>query len=118
MTTITPAATLALKDTTLSPNPNPVTFAGQPVDCPVGAMIQDVTLPASTSEEAIPYPFGVTTAAILAICPVTITDLIVTLNAEDLSVPLGQPLFLYGVAAADVSVSSVLGGKVTFAVGG
>ena len=118
MITVTPGSTVALKDTGLSPNPNPVPFGGIAVDCPVGALSQDVTLPASTADEALPFPVGVTTAAILAIYAVTTADLVVTVGTQDLTVPLGQPLFLYDVAAADIAVSSVLGGKLTYVVGG
>lgn len=118
MTTIVPAATIALKDTTLSPNPNPVQFAGCGVKCPTGALAQDVKLAAATVAAALPFPVGVTTAKVIAIFPANISDLIVTYDGTDLEVPIQQPLFLYNVAAADLSVSSVLGGKLTYVVGG
>lgn len=122
MITVTPAATLAIKDASISPNPNPVPFAGTTISCPVGALSQDVTLAAATVDAALPFPSGVTTAKILAIYAQTVPDLIVkVLNGADeveLEVPVNQPLFLYNVAAADVSISSVLGGKLTAVVGG
>jgi hypothetical protein len=118
MTTITPGSTLTVKDTNISANPNPVPFGGIAVSCPVGMLGQDVILPASTVDEALSFPVGLATAAILCILAVTTTDLIVKVDTVSLSVPLGQPLFLYGVAAADISVSSALGGKITYTVGG
>lgn len=122
MISITPAATLALKDTSLTPNPNPVAFAGAAIACPVGALSQDVVLPAATSAAALPFPSGVTTAKVLALYPASIVDLVVTItvgsDSIDLDVLAGQPLFLYNVAAASISVSSVLGGKLSVVVGG
>lgn len=118
MTTITPAATLAIKDSGISPNPNPVPFAGSAIKCPVGALSQDVELAEDTSAAALPFPTGVTTAKVLAIYAANISDLVVTVSGVDLSVPVEQPLFLYNVAAVNVSVSSVLGGKLTMVAGG
>lgn len=118
MTSITPTAAVALKDAGVSANPNPVPFGGLAVKCPVGALAADVVLAAATSERALPFPVGVTTAAFLAVLAVDVADLVVSYGAQDLAVPLGQPLFLYGAAAADVSVSSVLGGKIAYVVGG
>lgn len=118
MITIIPAATLAIKDSSISPNPNPVPFAGSGVVCDVGALSQDVLLPAATSNAALPFPSGVTTAKVLAIFAASVADLIVKVGVISLEVPLEQPLFLYNVAAADISVSSALGGKLTMVVGG
>lgn len=118
MITITPAATIAIKDSGISPNPNPVPFAGIPINCPAGAMAQDVLLAANTAAAPLPFPLALATAAFLAIYAATTTDLIVTVDGTDLNVPLEQPLFLYGVAAADISVSTVKGGKITYLVGG
>lgn len=118
MTTITPAATIAIKDSGISPNPNPVPFAGCAIKCPVGALAQDVELPENTVNAALPFPSGVTTAKVLAIYAAHVHDLVVTVDGTELDVPIQQPLFLYNVAAADVSVSSVLGGKFTMVVGG
>lgn len=118
MITVTPAATIALKDSGLSPNPNPVPFGGLAVNCPKGALVQDVVLVANSSDVTLTFPVGVTTAAVLAILAADVSDLVVTNDGVDLTVPLGQPLLLYSVAAADISVSSVKGGKVTYVVGG
>lgn len=118
MITITPAATLAVKDSAISPNPNPVPFPGCGVSCPVGALSQDVKLAAATVAAALPFPIGVTTAKVLALFTASVADLVVTVDGTDLEVPVNQPFFLYNVAAADVAVSSVLGGNLTYVVGG
>ena len=118
MITITPAATLAIKDSSLSQHPNPVPFAGTGVICPTGALAQDVILPAATVAATIPFPLGVTTAKVLAIFPATATDLVVTYKGDAHAVPLQQPFFLYDAAAADLSISTALGGKVSIVVGG
>ena len=118
MITITPAATVALRDTGITPNPNPVPFGGLAVSCPTGANVQDVILAAISVNVALPFPIGLTTAAIIGIFASEAADLIVTVSGVDFSVPLEQPFFLYDVAAADISFSSVLGGKITYLVGG
>ncbi len=117
MISITPAVTIALKDSGLSPNPNPVPFGGALIQCETGALVQDVTLPESSEDVELTFPVGVTTAAILAIYAATATDLVVTNDGVELAVPLGQTLFLYDVAAADITVDSALGGKLTYVVG-
>lgn len=118
MITITPAATVAVKDSAISPNPNPIQFGGVTVNCPVGAMSQDVILAAASANVPLTFPVGVPTAAILAIYASGAADLIVKVSGQALTVPINQPLFLYSVAAANISVSSVLGGKITYVVGG
>ncbi|MES2155471.1 MAG: hypothetical protein V4510_10085 [bacterium] len=118
MTTITPAATLSLKDTSLSPNPNPVPFAGVGVVCPVGALAQDVVLPAATAGASLPFPSGVTTGKIVALYAATLADLIVTYKGQTHAVPLGQPFFLYNALASDITISTAIGGKLTCVVGG
>lgn len=118
MITVTPAATLAIRDSSISPNPNPVPFAGVAVSCPKGALAVDVELAAATAGAALPFPPGVTTATVLAIFAASTADLIVTVDGTDLEVPVQQPLFLYNVLAADIEVSTILGGKITVVVGG
>lgn len=118
MITVTPSATIALKDTGISPNPNPVPFAGAGVTCPKGTIAQDVGLAAASSNVPIPAPTGVTTFKILAIYPSTAADLIVTVGGQNFPVPVNQPFFVYNRLVADVSVSSVLGGKFVCVVGG
>ena len=118
MISITPAATIAIFDSELSPDPNPVDFGGVCVECPIGQSGQDVNLSPGASGVSLPFPIGLTTAAILAIRSFDTPDLIVTVDGVDHDVPIGQPFFLYNVAGASVTVGSVLGGKVTFVVGG
>lgn len=122
MITITPTAQLSVIDSSTTPSTNlPVTPGGLAVVCPTGALIQDVTLAASTVDAAPAFPIGVTTAKVVYILPVTVTDLVVSVGvagAADLQVPLGQPLILYNVAVAQLLVSSALGGKIQYAVGG
>lgn len=122
MITITPTAQLSVVDSSTTPSTAlPVTPGGLAVICPTGALIQDVALAASTVDAAPAFPIGVTTAKVVYILPVTVTDLIVSVGvagAADLSVPLGQPLILYNVAIAQLLISSALGGKIQYAIGG
>lgn len=119
---ITPAATIAIKDSGISPNPNPIPLAACSISCPIGALSQDVVLPAATSNAPVPFPSGVTTAKIIALYTATVTDLVVkiTISAQvvNLPVPVNQPLFLYNLTSAQIAISSVLGGKLTCVVGG
>ena len=86
-----------------------------------GAELQVATLPSATSALALPFPIGVTTALILAIFATGTSDLYVNVGASSpqaLLVPAGQALLLYNIAKTSVSVSSVLGGKIKYIVGG
>ena len=122
MITITPTAQLSVIDSSTTPSTNlPVTPGGLAVICPTGALIQDVDLAPATVDAAPAFPIGVTTAKVVYILPVTVADLIVSVGvagAADLEVPLGQPLVLYNVPVAQLLVSSALGGKIQYAVGG
>lgn len=118
MITIKTDVVVSAKDANLSPNPSPIAFGGGNVLCPAGVLAQEVSLAAASVNVALPFPIGVTTAKLLVIVALNIVDLIVNYGAESLTVPAGQPLFLYDVLAADVSVSSVLGGKIAYGVGG
>lgn len=119
---ITPAATVAIKDSGITPNPNPVPFAGSALSCNIGALSQDVVLAAATSNASLPFPSGVTTAKIIALCAATVTDLVVTVTISgqsvNLALPVNQPIFLYNLTSAQIKISSVLGGKLTCVLGG
>lgn len=116
--TVTPGATISSKDSGISADPNEIPFGGSAIKCPAGVMAQDVVLAAASSNVALTFPVGLSTAAFLAINAVNISDLIVKVSGQSLTVPIGQPLFLYNVAASAISVSSVLGGKIAYVVGG
>ncbi len=122
MITITPTAQLSVVDSSTNPSTNlPVASGGATIQCPTGALIQDVDLAASTVDAAPAFPIGVTVAKAVYILPVTVTDLIVSVGvagAADLAVPLGQPLILYNVAVAELLISSALGGKIQVTIGG
>lgn len=111
-------AALSIKDSGISANPNPLQPVGTFVACPTGALAQDVQLAAASSNVALPFPVGLATAAVVVVVAATTADLVVKVSGQALTVPIGQPLFLYGVAASAVSVSTVLGGKITVLVGG
>lgn len=116
--TITPLLTVAVKNSGISPNPNPIPYGGLPVNCPGGHVSEDVVLPAATSNAQLPFPAGVTTAAILIIQALTTTDLVVTYKGQTMSVPVGQPVIFYGVTQSNVTVSTTLGGEILCTVGG
>lgn len=118
MITLKTDIVVSAKDANLSPSPSPVAFAGGDVLCPAGALAQEVTLPPASANVPLPFPIGVTTAKLLVVVALNIADLIVNYGAESLTVPAGQPLFLYKVLVSDVSLSSVLGGKIGYTVGG
>lgn len=75
--------------------------------------VEQVTLPALTSQLALPLPVGSSPAAFVAVSALAMQDLTVKLStavgATVLTVPAGNTIILYGVTA--LYVSSVLGGQ-------
>lgn len=117
-------ANAALQISTVDGSTTPTNVAAQSggiaLYCPNSALQQDATLPASTSLLPLSFPVGVTTAVFVYIASVTCTDLIVNVGSSPfaLPVPLGQGMLLYNITSAHISISSVLGGKIQYAVGG
>lgn len=118
MITLAPGATVTWADTGITTDQNPVPFGGQAINCPTGAIAQDVQLAANASDVALPFPIGLSTAAVIGIYAVNVPDLIIKVNGQTLSVPKGQPWFGYNIASSAISVSTVSGGKITCVVGG
>lgn len=115
---ITPSAAISIKDSEISPNPNPIPLPGTAIACPTGTLVQEMTLPAATSNISLPFPAGVTTAAIIIFYPVLCPDLVVTFGGQVVAVPIGCPFFLYAIAGDEFVISSVKGGKILYSVGG
>lgn len=81
----------------------------------------DMVLAPSTSTLALPFPNGVSTALFIYIFALTTTDLIVKVGSgspASLSVPQYQGTVLYSLTSAQLSVNSVLGGRIQYAIGG
>lgn len=116
----TPAVQVTIVDPAVNLTPNPLESGGTPLYCPNGSVGQDATLPAATSSLALAFPVGVTTAVFVFVAAVTATDLVVNVGGTPfaLPVPLGQGIMLYNITSAHVSLSSALGGKIQYAVGG
>ncbi len=121
-----PASQLSTTDTNcpggLAPGVTPVLqFGGFGIPCATGFISQEVLLAAASSTVALAFPTGVTTAKVVYIAagPNT-TDLIVKVGGTpfSLQVPAGQGIFLYNITSANVSLNTVLGGLVSYAVGG
>jgi hypothetical protein len=120
MITITPSAQLAIADSSLLPSSvGAVSPAGAPIICQNGWLVQDSILAPGSSGIALAFPLGVTTAQVIYLLPLTATDLMVNLGAPSpLPLPMGQPMFLYGLTSIQISLSSVLGGKIQYGIGG
>lgn len=120
MSQLIPMVSLGAQDTTISPNPYEVMpLQANPIDCAVGVAKETSVLPAASSNVSLPFPIGLTVSKVLAIFAVSTTDLVVKYQGVPLPpVPMGQALFLYGAAYADVNVSTVKGGKIVYVVGG
>lgn len=116
----TPAVQVLVVDPAVTLTPSPLQSGGTPLYCANGAVNQDATLPAATSLLPLAFPVGVTTAVYIFVASVTATDLKVNVGSSPFPVPipLGQGITLYGLTSAQVSVSSVLGGKIQYSVGG
>jgi hypothetical protein len=121
--TITPSIQILSNDPSTNPEQNIAAQTGNfGILCPnSGAEMQNVTLPAATAALALPFPIGVTTGLVVYVAALTATDLIVKVGASNpvsLQIPQGQGLVLYNVASNAITLNSVLGGKIQFAVGG
>lgn len=111
----------------LDPATNPVAnlmlqVGGIGLSCQNGITMQDsVALPANSTNVALAFPIGVTTAVVIYVAAITTTDLIVKVGSGSpvsLSLPANQGMLLYGLTSAQVSLNSVLGGHIQYAVGG
>ena len=119
--TAMPSASILLVDSSVVPSLTPtIPPGGLPVILPNGYLTVDVTLPPSTSSAALPFPTGVTTALVVYILAVTATDLLINVGPTPfaLTLPQGQVLALYSITSAHLSVSTVLGGKLQYLIGG
>ena len=91
---------------------------------PAGVAVTDMILTADTEKQALPFPNGVSTAAVAFVKAVGgsggCTDLTVQVataaGSTVLTVPVNAAQVFYGVSA--LYVSSVLGGKIQYSVGG
>lgn len=115
----TPAVQVTLSGPSFdAPSAPPLETGGLPLYCPNGATGQAATLPAATAGLPLNFPVGVATAVFIFIAADTTTDLIVTVGSFALPVPRGQGIVLYGIASNQISLGSVLGGQIRYAVGG
>lgn len=118
---ITPALQISIVDPAAVLNPNPIESGGIALYCANGQVTQEATLPASTASLALSFPVGVSSAVVIFIASMTCTDLIVKVGSGSpvsLPVPLGQGIFLYNLTSSQVSLNSVLGGRIQYTVGG
>lgn len=74
--------------------------------------IENMTVPASTSQLAVPLPAGLATAKFVAVTALLIQDLTMQVSTAGgstvLKVPMGATVLIYGVTA--LYVNSVAGG--------
>lgn len=117
---VTAAAQLSVMDPVNGTPENPLQTGGIPLYCPNGLVAQDATLAPSTSLLPLSFPVGVTTAVVIYIAATLAVDLVVNIGSTPfaMSVPRGQGVLLYNLTSAQISVSSVLGGNIQYAVGG
>ena len=117
-----PAAQINFVDPFTDPQAAPLQTGGTGLACANGYIqVPDATLAPSSSTVALAFPLGVTTAVVIYIAALTATDLIVKVGSGSpvsLPIPVGQGAFFYGITSANISLNSVLGGKIQYAVGG
>lgn len=117
-----PAVQINTVDLSTMPNNNIMAqIGGVGLSCPNGVVLQDLTLVANSTNIALAFPNGAATAVFIYISSVTTTDLIVkvgTGSPVSLSVPACMGTVLYSLASNAVSLNSVKGGKVQYAIGG
>lgn len=92
------------------------------IQCPNGIVSNlNMLLAPASSGIAIPFPNGATTATFVYIFASTTTDLIIKTGAGLIALPVlpfGMGQIFYGLASAQITLNSVLGGSVQFVVGG
>ena len=115
-----PAVQVATVDPELSQQLNPVAATpGVGLVCLNGATTYDSVLPAASSGVQPNFPLGISTCVFIFILAITTTDLVVTVKGAALpALPQGQAYLFYGLTAAQVTLSSVLGGQLQYGVGG
>lgn len=117
-----PAIQISTIDLSVSPQNNVVAqIGGIGIYCATGVVLQDVVLAPGASSLALAFPTGVSAAAFIYISAITTTDLIVKVGSGSpvsLSLPANQGMMLYGLTSSQVSLNSVAGGQVQYAVGG
>lgn len=117
----TPALQLTTTDCSADPD-DPITiYTGQqPLTCLNGGIMQVLTLPPTSSNIALPFPLGVTTAVYVFIAALTTSDLHVNIGSSPFAMPISyrQGTLLYGLTSAQLSLSSVQGGQVQYSIGG
>lgn len=104
-------------------NPQAPVFAqvgGVGLLCNSGVMLQDATLAPASSLVPLVFPLGITTAVFIYIAAAMTTDLKVNLGGTPLilSLPYKQGMLLYNISSSAITLSSVLGGQVQYAIGG
>lgn len=117
----TPAVQINTSDGSTNPQNNiSIQGGGIGLSCANGAMMQDGLLAPSSSNVALSFPPGVITAVVIAVVAITTTDLIVNAGTtpQAFNIPAGQGMLFYGLTSAKISLSSALGGKIQYAIGG
>lgn len=103
------------------PNTIMAQVGGIGISCPNGVIVQEATLPPASSNVALAFPVGVVTSAFVFIAALTATDLVIKTGSGLVALPIlpvGQGFIVYGLTAAQINLSSVLGGQVQYVVGG
>lgn len=117
-----PGVQIAVNNPSANP-PNTIMaqVGGIGISCPNGVLVQEAALPPGSSNVALAFPVGVTVSAFVFIAALTATDLIIKTGSGLVAlpiVPVGQGFIVYGLTAAQLSLSSLLGGQVQYVVGG
>ncbi len=90
--------------------------------CPKGVISNlDMILAPSSSGITLPFPNTATTSVFIYIFALNITDLVIHVGSSPVALPalpLGQGQLFYGLTSAQISLSSVLGGNLQYAIGG
>ena len=123
MTTVTPAIQINTSDAAINPQNNAISqLVGQQLVCPNGlAQNLDMVLAPSSSGIVPAFPNGATTSVFVYIFALTATDLIVKTGTGLVALPVlpyGMGYLFYGLTNVQISLNSVLGGRVSVVVGG
>lgn len=118
-----PAIQLNTIDLAVSPQTNIMAqVGGIGLTCQNGVVLQDIILAAASTNVALLFPTGISTAVFIYISSITTSDLVVKVGSGSPvalpPIPYKQGMLLYGLTSAQISLNTVLGGQVQYAIGG
>lgn len=118
-----PAVQIVTSDSAVNPQMTMIAQTqGIGLQCTNGVIFnQDMTLLPASSGIQLAFPNGASAAVFIYVFALNISDLIIKTGSGLVAMPVlpfGQGQLFYGLTVSQISLNSVLGGRVQYAVGG